>query len=90
MPDPSPRPAGIAGAELMGELVRGPARWDVYLEMVAAPDLAAVRGRIHFAQGERRRVSAWVFLERSERDIRERCADFSDLELWDLLEAVAP
>ena len=90
MPDSPPRHGGVPGAELMGELVRGPARWDVYLETVAEPDLSAVRGRIHFAQADRRRVSAWIFLERSERDIRQRFAGLSDVDLWNLLESVGP
>jgi hypothetical protein len=91
MPDPTPRNGGgVPGAELLGELVRGPARWDVYLETVAEPDARAVRGRIHFAQADRRRVSAWIFLERSGRDIHERFAAFSDVDLWNLLESVGP
>jgi len=90
MPDPSPRNGGFPGAELLGELARGPARWDVYLETAAAPDLGAVRARIHFAQADRRRVSAWIFLERTERDIRQRFAGFSDVDLWNLLESVGP
>jgi hypothetical protein len=74
----------------MGELARGPARWDVYLETAAEPAVGAVRGRILFAQADRRRVSAWIFLERSERDIRQRFAGFSDVDLWNLLESVGP
>jgi hypothetical protein len=90
MPDPSPRDGGIPGAELTGELARGPARWDVYLETVAAPERGAARGRIHFAQADRRRSTAWIFLERSEQDIRQRFAGFSDVDLWNLLESVGP
>ena len=74
----------------MGELVRGPARWDVYLETAAESDQSAVRGRIHFAQADRRRLSAWIFLERSERDIRQRFTGLSDVDLWNLLESVGP
>jgi len=90
MPDPTPRNGALPGAELMGKLVRGPVRWDVYLETAAEPDGGAVRGRIHFAQADRRRVSAWLFLERSEHDIRQRFAGFSDVDLWNLLESVSP
>jgi hypothetical protein len=90
MSDPFPRAGSIPGAELMGELARGPARWDVYLEALAEPDLGAVRGRILFAQADRRRATAWIFLERSERDVRQRFAGFSDVELWALLESVGP
>lgn len=88
MAEPSPQTPGMAGAQLMGELVRGQARWDVYLETALAPDLAAVRGRVHFVQGDRRRASAWIFLERTEREVRERVLDFSSLELWSLLESL--
>ena len=90
MPDLAPRNGGIPGAELRGELVRGPVRWDVYLETALAPDLGAVRGRLHFAQADRRRVSAWIFLERTERDIQQRFAAFSDVDLWNVLESVGP
>jgi len=87
MTDPSPRVA-VPGAQLMGELSRGPVCWDVYLETALAPDLGAVRGRVHFVQGDRRRTSAWVFLERTDREVRERLAVFSSLELWSLLESL--
>jgi hypothetical protein len=90
MPDPAPRNGGIPGAELMGEVARGPVRWDVYLETAPAPDLGAVRGRIHFAQADRRRASAGIFLERTERDIQQRFAGFSDVDLWNVLESVSP
>jgi hypothetical protein len=90
MTDPVPRPQGIPGAEPMGELARGPARWELYLEMAALAEPGAVRGRLHFVQADRHRVSAWIFRERSERDIRQRCAGFSDLEHWQLLGSVGP
>ncbi len=82
--------SGLPGAQLMGDLARGTARWEVYLETALAPDGAAVRGRLHFIQAERRRETAWIFLERSDREIRERFADFSSSELWSLLESLAP
>jgi len=81
---------GIAGAQLMGDLARGSARWEVYLETALAPDGAAVRGRLHFVQAERRRESAWIFLEPSDREVRERFASFSSSELWALLESLGP
>jgi hypothetical protein len=74
----------------MGELARGTARWDVYLETAPAPDGTAARGRLHFVQADRRRVSAWIFLEPSDRELAERFADFSSVELWALLESLAP
>ena len=82
--------AGIAGAQLLGDLARGAARWEVYLETALAPDGAAVRGRLHFVQADRRRESAWIFLEHSDREVRERVADFSSSELWAILESLAP
>jgi len=82
--------AAVPGARLMGELARGTARWDVYLETVPAPDGTAARGRLHFVQADRRRVSAWIFLEPSDRELVERFADFSSVELWALLESLAP
>lgn len=90
MAEPSPQTDGIPGAQLMGELARGAARWEVFLETSLAPDLSAVRGRVHFVQTDRRRASAWIFLERTEREVRERLLDFSSLELWSLLESLGP
>jgi hypothetical protein len=81
---------GVPAAKLIGELTRGTARWDVYLETVQAPDPGAVRGRIHFAQDDRRRTTAWIFLEHSEVEVRTRLLDFSSLELWSLLESLGP
>lgn len=90
MAEPSDPGAGIAGARLMGDLARGAARWAVYLEVSLAPDGAAVRGRLHFVQADRRRETAWIFLERSDREVRERFAEFSSGELWALLESLTP
>jgi len=88
MAESSPQGAGIPGAQLMGELARGHAHWDVHLETALSPELGAVRGRIHFAQADRRRVTAWIFLERTDHDVRERFLGFSSLELWSLLESL--
>jgi len=81
---------GVSGAQLMGDLARGGARWEVYLELAPDAALAAVRGRVHFLQEDRRRASGWIFLEPTEREVRERFLDFSSLELWSLLESLAP
>jgi len=81
---------GIPGAKLMGELARGTAHWEVYLETAVAPEGGAVRGRLQFVQAERHRASAWIFLEHTEREVTERFADFSSVELWALLESLAP
>jgi len=88
MAEISPQGAAIPGARMMGELARGRARWDVYLETALSPELSAVRGRIHFVQADRRRATAWIFLERTDHDVRERFLDFSSLELWSLLESL--
>jgi hypothetical protein len=49
-----------------------------------------VRGRIHFLAGERHRETAWIFLEWSEKEIRERFNEFSANELWSLVESLSP
>ena len=76
-------------AKHMGELKRGDDRWDVFIETQPDAELGAVRGRVHFVTGERRRTSAWIFLESSERDIQERFGEFSAVELWHFVEALA-
>jgi hypothetical protein len=73
----------------MGELKRGDERWDVYLEMQHDAEVGAARGRLHFVNGERRRTTSWIFLEPSEREVQDRFGDFSAVELWHFLEAVA-
>ena len=76
-------------AKHMGELKRGDERWEVYIEM--QPDAeggGAVRGRLHFVTGERRRTTSWIFLEFSEREIQDRFGEFSAVELWHFLEAL--
>jgi hypothetical protein len=77
-------------ARHMGQLKRGESRWDVYLEAVTEPESGIVRGRIHFVAGERHRQSAWIFLEPSREDVRSRFNEFSDTELWSLMESLAP
>lgn len=73
----------------MGELVRGESRWDVLLESVVDPSVEAVRGRIHFISGNRHRLSSWIFLEWTEKDVEARFAEFSAQELWTLLDSLA-
>jgi len=81
---------GQERAKQMGELQRGDQRWQVYLE--AKPDAelgaGAVRGRVHFLSGDQHRVTGWIFLEWQEKDIRDRFAEFSAVELWHFVEAL--
>lgn len=72
----------------MGELKRGPSRWDVYLELEPDRELEAVRGRIHFVGEGIRKTTGWVFLERQERDIVERFGEFSAVELLQFVESI--
>jgi hypothetical protein len=76
-------------AKHMGELKRGDERWDVHLEMQPDIEVGAVRGRLHFVSGDRRRVTSWIFLEPSEREIQDRFGEFSAVELWHFVEALA-
>jgi len=82
---------GYDRAKHMGELKRGEERWDVFMEIQPDPDVApgAVRGRLHFASGERHRSTSWIFLEWSERDVQERFGEFSAVELWHFVEALS-
>jgi len=79
---------GPERAKHMGELKRGDQRWEVFLETQPDGELSAVRGRVHFLSGERRRVTSWIFLEHSERDVQERFGEFSAVELWHFVEAL--
>jgi hypothetical protein len=72
----------------MGELKRGPSRWDVYLELEPDAELQAVRGRMHFVGEGGRKTTGWVFLERAERDIVERFGEFSAVELLQFVESI--
>ncbi len=74
----------------MGELQRGDSRWDVLLESAADGDVGvgAVRGRIHFVDGAKHRLSSWIFLEFSEADLETRFAEFSAPDLWTLLNSL--
>lgn len=85
MSEPFP---GQERARHMGELRRGPSRWDVYLEVEPAPELEAVRGRIHFVGEGNRKTTGWVFLERQEKEIVERFGEFSAVELLQFVESI--
>jgi hypothetical protein len=50
--------------------------------------VGAVRGRVHFVNGERRRTTSWIFLELSEREVQERFGEFSAVELWHFVAAL--
>ncbi len=75
----------------MGELARGgrETAWQVYLE-TTQEELGLVRGRVHFVQGDRHRESAWIFMDRTEREVMARFNEFGANELWQLLESLGP
>jgi len=79
---------GHERAKHMGELKRGDQRWDVFVEMQPDGDLRAVRGRVHFVSADRHRVTSWIFLEPTERDIQDRFGEFSAIELWHFVAAL--
>jgi len=79
---------GQERAKHMGELTRGAARWNVFLELEPDPMLGAVRGRVHFIGADRRRSTAWIFLESTERELQDRFAEFSAVELWHFVAAL--
>jgi len=75
----------------MGQLRRGEARWEVFIEIQAdTTDKKVRRGRVHYVAGERHRESTWIFVELTDRDVLERFNEFSDIELWSLLESLGP
>ena len=75
-------------ARQAGELTRGSSHWDVLLETAADADMGAIRGRIHFISGNLHRLSGWIFLEWSEKDIESRFAGFSAQDLWNMLKSL--
>ncbi len=77
-------------AKHMGELKRGDERWEVFIEMQPDAEVGggAVRGRLHFVSGERRRTTSWIFLELSEREVQDRFGEFSPVELWHFVAAL--
>ena len=82
-------PLSAIRARQMGELHRGDDRWDVVLESARDPDIEALRGRIHFIAGNLHRLSAWIFLEWSEKEVEVRFGEFSAQELANLLDSLA-
>lgn len=75
-------------ARQAGELTRGSSRWDVLLETAKDDDLGAIRGRIHFISGNLHKLSGWIFLEWSEKDIEARFSVFSAQDHWNLLKSL--
>jgi hypothetical protein len=71
-----------------GKLTRGSSDWDVLLETAADADLGAIRGRIHFIAGNLHKLSGWIFLEWSEKDIESRFSGFSAQDLWNMLKSL--
>ena len=49
-----------------------------------------MRGRLHFACGDRRRTTAWIFVEWTEKEVLDRARGFSAGELWTFLEGLTP
>ena len=83
----SPAPIPDApSARHLGDLARNQVRWSVYLETRTEGNMA--QGRVHFLEGSRRRATGWVFREWTEKDIHERFAEFSPIELWKILESL--
>ena len=76
-------------ARQMGELQRGASHWVVLIECARDDEVGALRGRIHFISGVPHRLSGWIFLEWSARDIETRFNEFSAQELWNLLDSLA-
>ena len=75
-------------ARQAGELSRGTSQWDVLLETAVDSDMGAIRGRIHFISGNMHKLSGWIFLEWSEKDIETRFIAFSAQDLWNLLKSL--
>lgn len=71
-----------------GKLTRGSSDWDVLLETAPDAELGAIRGRIHFISGNLHKLSGWIFLEWSEKDIESRFAGFSAQDLWNMLKSL--
>jgi hypothetical protein len=74
----------------LGQLARGGARWEVYLQAEPHPEVGAIRGRLHFLAEDRHRVTAWIFLEWTDKEVVDRARQFSAVELWTFLEGLAP
>ena len=88
MTDPQLRLVPGHGAKRMGELRRGNASWDVFLECEGDRANPVTRGRLHFVSGARTRTTAWIFLEWTARDVEDRFHEFAAIELWGLVEGI--
>jgi hypothetical protein len=88
MTDPQLRLFPGVGSNRMGELRRGAASWEVFLECEGGRAGGVTRGRLHFVSGARTRTSAWIFLEWTARDVEERFHEFAASELWGLVEGI--
>ena len=88
MTDPQLRLFPGVGSKRMGELRRGAASWEVFLECESDHAGGVARGRIHFVSGARTRTTAWIFLEWTVRDVEERFLEFGASELWGLVEGI--
>ncbi len=75
-------------ARQMGELQRGDQHWEVVLEAARDQEVGVIRGRIRFVSGAEHRLSGWIFLEWSDKEIEDRFTDFSAQELWNLLDSI--
>ena len=77
-------------ARQMGVLERASSHWDVLLETAKDAEVGAVRGRIHFISGNIHRLSGWIFLEWSEKEVEARFGSFagSAQQLWDMLKSL--
>jgi hypothetical protein len=73
----------------VGELQRGEQRWDVVLETVKDGSVGVIRGRVHFVSGTTHKLSGWIFVEWSDKDVGTRFSEFSAQELWNLLDSLA-
>ena len=82
-------PLSAIQARQMGELVRGDSRWDALIEFARDDEVGVLRGRMHFVSGHTHRISGWIFLEWSAKDIETRFAEFSPQELWNLLDSLS-
>lgn len=75
-------------ARHLGDLARNDTRWGVYLEARQQPDNWA--GRLHFVDGPRHRSTGWILVEWRESALIDRFNEFSPIELWRLVESLAP
>jgi hypothetical protein len=85
----------VPTGQVLGELQRGEILWQVLLETRLHPRAQGARGplqgRLHFVRdrGEAVRSTAWIFVEWGDADLLVRFAEFSAVELWNLLDSLA-